>query len=50
MWDAVDLGLTISDLVRRQGSRAGRTLRDKAELLESALTDTVAAYCVDMPR
>ena len=50
VWDAVDLGLTITDLIKRQGSKAARTLRDKAEMLETALTDTVAAYCIEMPR
>jgi len=49
LWDAVDLGFTISDLVRRQGSRAARTLRDKAEMLEVALRETVAVYCIEMP-
>jgi hypothetical protein len=27
VWDAIDLGFTISDLVRRQGSKAGKILR-----------------------
>ena len=50
VWDAVDLGITIKDLVRRQGSRAAKTLRDKAELLELALSETVAVYCIEMPK
>ena len=50
VWDAVDLGLTITDLIKRQGSKAARTLRDKAEILDTALTDTVAAYCIEMPK
>ena len=27
VWDAIDLGFTISDLVRKQGSAAAKTLR-----------------------
>ena len=49
VWDAIDLGLTMRDLVRRQGSRAAKTLRDKAELLDLALRETVAVYCIEMP-
>jgi len=49
VWDAIDLGFTISDLVRKQGSRAGRVLREKADLLESALRETVGVYSIEMP-
>jgi len=49
LWDAIDLGFTISDLVRKQGSRAGRVLREKADTLEAALKSTVCVYSIDMP-
>merc|ERR1711874_900466 len=39
VWDAIDLGFTISDLVRKQGSRAARVLREKATSLEVALEE-----------
>jgi hypothetical protein len=50
VWDAIDLGFTISDLVRKQGSRAGRVLREKADLLEGALRETVGMYSIEMPK
>merc|ERR1711872_1076662 len=49
-WDAIDLGFTISDLVRKQGSRAGKVLREKADLLEGALKETVGMYSIEMPK
>jgi len=49
VWDAIDLGFSISDLVRRQGSHAAKVLRSKAEHLEKALKDTLENYDVDMP-
>merc|ERR1712156_1050644 len=49
LWDAIDLGFTISDLVRKKGSRAGRVLREKADTLEAALKSTVCVYSIDMP-
>merc|ERR1739848_637059 len=48
VWDAIDLGFTISDLVRKQGSRAGKVLREKADLLEGALKETVGMYSIEM--
>jgi len=50
VWDAIDLGFTISDLVRKQGSRAGKVLREKADLLEGALKETVGMYSIEMPK
>ena len=49
VWDAIDLGFTISDLVRKQGSHAAKVLREKAETLELALQETVGVYCIDLP-
>lgn len=49
VWDAIDLGFTISDLVRRQGSQSAKVLRDKAEVLRLALDETAAEFCLDMP-
>ena len=49
VWDAIDLGFNISDLVRRQGSQAAKVLREKADLLENALKDTIGNYDVEMP-
>merc|ERR1712123_292605 len=50
VWDAIDLGFTISDLVRKQGSQAGRVLREKADMLEGALRETVGVYSIEMPK
>jgi len=50
VWDAIDLGFTISDLVRKQGSRAGRVLMEKADMLEGALRETVGVYSIEMPK
>jgi len=49
VWDAIDLGWNISDLVRKQGSQAAKVLREKAELLENALQETIRNYDVEMP-
>jgi len=49
VWDAIDLGFTISDLVRKQGSQAAKTLREKAELLEVALEETMHKYSLRIP-
>merc|ERR1712183_11432 len=49
VWDAIDLGFTISDLVRKQGSHAAKVLREKAQTLEFALQETAAEFCLDMP-
>jgi len=49
VWDAIDLGFTISDLVRRQGSQSAKVLRDKAMLLEAALRETASQYTLEMP-
>ena len=49
LWDAIDLGFTISDLVKKQGSKAAKTLKEKAEMLEVALKETTGVYCIEMP-
>jgi hypothetical protein len=49
VWDAIDLGFTISDLVRKQGSKAARVLREKAATLEGALNETVGMYSIQLP-
>ena len=49
VWDAIDLGFTINDLVRKQGSKAARVLREKAAMLEGALDETLATYSVCLP-
>ena len=49
VWDAIDLGFNISDLVRKQGSQAAKVLREKADLLDNALKDTIGNYDVEMP-
>lgn len=49
VWDAIDLGFTISDLVRKQGSQAAKVLREKAETLELALHETVGVYSIELP-
>lgn len=48
VWDAVDLGMTIADLVRKKGSHASAILRQKADQLESALGETKAKYQLNM--
>ena len=37
VWDAIDLGFTIRDLVENKGSEAAKVLRQKADKLESAM-------------
>jgi len=49
VWDAIDLGFTISDLVRKKGSHSAKVLRDKAAMLRVALDETAAEFCLDMP-
>ena len=46
VWDAIDLGFNITDLVKKKGSEAARVLTVKAELLESALKETLSNYKV----
>ncbi len=50
VWDVVDLGWTVTDLVRKKGSNAGKVLKDKADELEGALNDTMDKYSVEMVR
>merc|ERR1712172_16869 len=49
VWDAIDLGFTISDLVRKKGSHSAKVLRDKAVMLRVALEETAVEFCLDMP-
>ena len=49
VWDAIDLGFAISDLVRKRGSSASRVLREKADLLEEALNQTIDDYNTKIP-
>ena len=49
VWDAIDLGFAISDLVRKRGSSASKILREKANFLETALNQTVESYNIAMP-
>ena len=37
VWDAIDLGFTIRDLVENKGSEAAKVLRQKVDKLESAM-------------
>ena len=37
VWDVIDLGFTISDLVKNKGSKAAKSLRQKADELENAM-------------
>ena len=48
VWDAIDLGFSISDLVKKRGSTAAKYLRDKAEVLQTALEDTLENYKVEI--
>ena len=50
VWDTIDLGVTVADLIRKKGSQAGKILRDKADELEEALEETKAAYSFDMAK
>ena len=49
VWDAIDLGFTVSDLIRKKGSQAAKVLREKADLLEEALAQTQGNYSVEIP-
>ena len=49
VWDAIDLGFAISDLVRKRGSSASKVLREKADLLEEALNQTIDDYNTKIP-
>ena len=49
VWDAIDLGFAISDLVRKRGSSASRVLREKADMLEEALNQTIDDYNTKIP-
>ena len=49
VWDAIDLGFAISDLVKKRGSSASRVLREKADILEEALKQTVEDYNTSIP-
>ena len=39
VWDAIDLGITIRDLVENKGSEAAKVLRQKADKLENAMKE-----------
>ena len=48
VWDAIDLGFTLTDLIRKKGSQAAKILRDKADQLEEALNETKSKYSLEM--
>ena len=48
VWDAIDLGVTVADLIRKKGSQAAKILRDKADELEEALNETKSHYTFEM--
>ena len=48
VWDVIDLGFTVTDLVTKKGSKAGGVLREKANQLEEALNETKGHYKLDM--
>ena len=48
VWDAIDLGFSITDLVKKRGSDSAKVLRVKATLLESALEETLLNYKVEI--
>ena len=48
VWDAIDLGITVANLIRKKGSQAAKVLRDKADQLEEALNETKAKYSLEM--
>ena len=50
VWDTIDLGVTVADLIRKKGSQAAKILREKADELEGALEETKAAYSLDMAK
>jgi hypothetical protein len=45
VWDAIDLGICINDLVKKKGSKVGNTLRDKARELESWIQAICCGNC-----
>ena len=49
-WDAVDLGVGVTDLVKGQGSQAAKVLRDKADTLERALDHTKQLHSLERPQ
>ena len=48
-WDAMDLGMNISDIVTKEGSQAAKVLRGKADVLDCALKSTVGMHSVIIP-
>jgi hypothetical protein len=50
VWDVIDLGFTVTDLVTKKGSKAGAILREKADQLEVALKETKGHYTLEMMR
>ena len=48
VWDVIDLGINVKDLVTKKGSKAGSILREKADQLEEALNETKGQYTLDM--
>lgn len=48
VWDAIDLGFTLADLIRKKGSQAAKILREKANQLEEALNETKSKYSLEM--
>lgn len=48
VWDVIDLGFTVTDLVTKKGSKAGSVLREKADQLEEALKETKGHYKLHM--
>ena len=48
VWDAIDLGVTLADLIRKKGSQAAKILRDKANEIEEALNETKSKYSLEM--
>ena len=48
VWDAIDLGFSISDLIKKRGSESAKVLREKASFLETALEDTLLNYKIEV--
>ena len=48
VWDAIDLGFSITDLIKKRGSESAKVLREKATLLERALEETLLNYKVEI--
>ena len=48
VWDVVDLGFTVTNLIRKKGSQAAAVLREKADQLEAALAETKSKYELGM--